>query len=177
MTDWHILAPGPSASAALAHALPRPLGVVTSAFELAPWADFLAATDMDFWRKYPAAKDFPGRRFAIHIVPGTERIPMEIVNSGVLALEVARRLGATRVNLHGFDQQGTHYFGPYRNGLKNTPPDKRRMHIKQFRTWAKRYPGVQVVNRTAGSALPWFPYETFRVEVLTGTQDTARCAV
>ena len=95
--------------------------MVTSAFQLAPFTDFLAATDMDFWRKFPEAKDFAGRRFAIHIVPGTERIQMEIVNSGVLALEVARRLGAARVFLHGFDMHGSHYFGPYSNGLKNTP--------------------------------------------------------
>ena len=162
-TVWHILAPGPSASASLAEALPRPLGVVTSAFQLAPWADFLAATDMDFWRKVPAAKEFAGRRFAIHIVPDTERIIMEVVNSGVLALEAARRLGATEIHLHGFDLSGSHYFGPYTNGLKNTPPDKRAFHIKQFRTWQKRYGGVAVINRTAGSALPWFPYEPFTV--------------
>ena len=63
MTTWALLAPGPSASAEDAErvrAAGIPLGVIGNAFQLAPWADFLAATDSAWWRKYPEALTLPG---------------------------------------------------------------------------------------------------------------------
>jgi len=158
VSDWHLLAPGPSASRALALRLPHPFGVVNNAWTLAPNAEFLAAVDMDWWRHYPAALEFAGKKFSIHKVPRTIQVKMPVVNSGVLALECARREGATRIFLHGFDARGSHFFGPYANGLKNTPPKQRALHAGQFQHWGKaNRRTVEVINCTPGSALRCFP--------------------
>jgi hypothetical protein len=79
---WNLLAPGPSASQALPDSLTAPLGVISSAYELAPWADFLAATDRAWWQKNPEAFEFAGRKFSMHIVPHIEQIRLVTVNSG-----------------------------------------------------------------------------------------------
>lgn len=57
----------------------------------------------------------------------------------------------------GFDHHGTHYFGPYANGLSNTPEHRRIQHMKQFEDWAARNKKIKVVNCTEGSALKAFP--------------------
>lgn len=165
MTTWALLAPGPSVTALQAQQVRTagiPLGVISSAFPLAPWADFIAATDGAWWRNYPEAKELPGRKFTMHAVSGVEKIRVPgwvSCNSGVLGLECAKRLGATRILLLGFDMHGTHYFGQYTNGLSNTREEKRRVHLSQYKTWRKRNPGVEVINCTAGSALQCFPFE------------------
>jgi hypothetical protein len=163
MTTWALLAPGPSASAEDAErvrAAGIPLGVIGNAFQLAPWADFLAATDAAWWRKYPEALTLPGAKYTMHQVKGVERVRVAgyvSVNSGVLGLEVARSKGASRILLIGFDMHGTHFFGPYTNGLSNTTETKRRMHLAQYARWAKRNQDIQVINCTPGSALQCFP--------------------
>ncbi|HBZ8061176.1 TPA: hypothetical protein MM161_004854, partial [Klebsiella pneumoniae] len=59
MIEIDLLGPGPSASASLAERLRgRRVGVVGNAFELAPWAEFLAASDRQWWDKYPEARQF-----------------------------------------------------------------------------------------------------------------------
>lgn len=156
---WNLLAPGPSASVELAESLRgEPLGVISNAWQLAPWADFLAATDMNWWRKFPEARDFAGQRYSCHIVQGVEKIRIPVINSGVLGLEVARRLGAQEIHLYGFDMHGTHFFGPYHNGLTNTTPDKRKRHLAQFKQWGERYKNVTVINCTPGSAIHCFQF-------------------
>lgn len=163
MTTWAILAPGPSASsedAERVRAAGIPLGVVSSAFPLAPWADFIASTDAAWWRKYPEALRLPVLKYTMHEVRGVERVRVAgyvSVNSGVLALECAKRLGATRVLLLGVDMHGTHFFGKYTNGLSNTTDQRRRMHLAQYARWAKRNQDIQVINCTEGSALTCFP--------------------
>lgn len=157
MSDWHILAPGPSASLALALRLPHPFGVVNCAYLLAPEAEFLAAVDMAWWRAYPEALNFAGKRFSVHKVPHVTPVRMPAVNSGVLALEVAKRQGASRIFLHGFDFHGSHFFGPYVNGLKNTPEKKRDLHRGQFKHWRKANGKIEVFNCTPDSALTCFP--------------------
>jgi len=163
MTTWALLAPGPSASAEDAErvrAAGIPLGVIGNAFQLAPWADFLAATDAAWWRKFPEALTLPGAKYTMHEVRGVERVKVAgyvSVNSGVLGLEVARSKGASRILLLGFDMHGTHFFGPYTNGLSNTTDQRRRMHLAQYARWAKRNRVIEVFNCTAGSALKCFP--------------------
>lgn len=52
MSAWALLAPGPSASAEpieRARDSGMRVGVVCNAYELAPWAEFIAATDLDWW--------------------------------------------------------------------------------------------------------------------------------
>src|SRR5690554_1164570 len=163
MTTWALLAPGPSATAEDAERVRSaglPLGAVTSAFELAPWADFIAATDGAWWRRYPDAKQLPGAKYTMHQVKGVERVKVPgyvAVNSGVLGLECAKRLGATRILLLGFDMRGSHFFGEYRNGLSNTSEARRRMHLSQYAKWAKANRGIEILNCTEGSALKCFP--------------------
>lgn len=158
-----LLAPGPSLTPeAVAKVRGMVVGVVTSAFPLAPWADFLAANDGAFWRKFKGAKDFVGRKFSANHIDGIERVKSPLVgsstSSGVVALEVARtRYQAERILLLGFDNHGTHYFGPYKDGLSNTPPARRLAHAKQFEQWGRAHKGVTVLNCTPNSALECFP--------------------
>lgn len=172
MTTAALLAPGPSLTETtmarvremVATASIHVVGCVTSAFPRAPWADFLAANDGAFWRKFEGAHAFAGRKFSTNDIAGVERFRTpqitSAVSSGVLALEVARvKYGATHVRLFGFDHQGTHYFGPYAN-LANTPAPRRAVHASQFDLWRRMHPEVTVVNCTPGSALTCFPMET-----------------
>jgi len=136
------------------------VGVVNNAFELAPWADFLAAGDQAWWRAYPNAQQFGGRKFSMHSVAGVERVIIPALtgcNSGVLALEMAKRLGAERIELHGFDMHGSHFFGQYANGLNNTNANQRNRHLGQYRQWSAANRGIEVINCTSGSALDCFP--------------------
>lgn len=138
------------------------VGVVSNCFELAPWADFLVAQDRQWWSKYPQAFEFQGEKFSSNrLIPGVRRVEHSFSNwnSGVLALEVAKQFGAQRVRLYGFDMHGSHFFGPYQNGLGNTSLIRRKVHLKQYADWARRNSKVQVVNCTLGSALACFPSE------------------
>lgn len=163
-----MLAPGPSATAGQAELLCEagiPLGVVGSAFQLAKSPAFIAASDSAWWRRNPEAKATDCKRFTMHTVSGaaTIRVPgMGVCNSGVLALECAKREGATRILLVGFDMHGSHFFGPYTNGLSNTTEAKRKVHLRQYAHWAKANVRIQVLNCTEGSALTCFP--TARLE-------------
>lgn len=162
MIEFDLLGPGPSASASLADRLRgRRVGVVSNAFELAPWAEFLAASDRHWWDKYQAALEFAGTKYTSHQIKGTVRVAsaQSQWNSGVLALEVAAQLGAALVRLHGFDMHGSHFFGPYANGLTNTAPARREIHKQQFAQWARQNPQVRVVNCTPGSALRCFEFD------------------
>lgn len=166
MTTWALLAPGPSASAELAEQVKHlPTGAIGCAFELAPWAQFVAASDRGWWRKYPEAMRFP-ERFAMMPVDDVERVNVPgvgaICNSGVLGLEVAKMKGATRILLLGFDMHGAHFFGAYTNGLRNTNESQRRNHLRQFADWGRANKGIEILNCTEGSALTCFP--TARLE-------------
>lgn len=175
MNTWALLAPGPSASAELAERIRGlPLGVVGCAYQLAPWADFVAATDCGWWRKYPEALAFP-KRYTMHVVKGAEHVRMkrfpQVCNSGVLALECAKRLGAKRILLFGFDMHGTHFFGPYTNGLANTDSGRREIHKKQYALWKQMNQGVEVINCTEGSALRCFRIaRTYEVDSLLAVE-------
>lgn len=160
--DILLLAPGPSMNQDLAASfLGRRVGVVGNCWELAPWAEFLVAGDKAWWEAYPAARGFEGRKFSANRISGVERVEgMEPThNSGVLALEVAVRLGARSIELHGFDMRGSHYFGPYANGLTNTGETRRVRQLAQFAAWAACHPQIRVINRTPGSALACFAHE------------------
>lgn len=139
---------------------------VNNAFRLAPWASALAANDRAWWRANPDAMEFEGRKFSANQIDDVERIIGAKVGtdscSGVLGLEVAKRLGATQIALIGADFRGDHFFGKYQSGLRNTTPERRKVHERQFRSWAKANPAVSVVNATAGSALPVFPLVSIR---------------
>lgn len=160
MTTWALIAPGPSATAEQAEKVRHlNVGVISSALPLAPWAQFIAASDGAWWRKYPEAMKVP-ERYAMAPVSSVTRIKSAFgspCNSGVLGLEVLKMKGVERVLLIGFDMHGSHYFGPYKNGLSNTPPMQRRKHVTQFQAWAKANPQITVINCSPASALTCFP--------------------
>lgn len=163
---FFILAPGPSMSQSVADAMKGlNVGAVNNCYELAPWADFLAATDAAWWAKNPAALDFAGKKFTaatlgVEYRDRVKRISTVGVycnsNSGVLALECAKVMGAREIVLLGFDMHGTHYFGAYTNGLSNTSESRRTIHHRQFLTWKLLNPEIKVINCTPNTALKHF---------------------
>lgn len=159
-----ILATGPSMSQAVADSV-RDLRViaVSDAFRLAPWAEAMAAQDVQWWRVNKDAHEFAGRKFSVNNIGGkVERIKSGLIgtssSSGVLALEVAKSLGATDIELHGFDMHGSHYFGPHVGKLKNTTDARFQCFQVQFNKWGKANPAIRVINKTPGSALRAFPH-------------------
>lgn len=177
MTTFAILCTGPSLSQAVADSVRRLPAVAVNAAgvdvinsltgevvpAIAPWATALAANDSAFWTVFPQALQFAGRRFSANNIGGVERLTGVSPGhcSGVLALEAAKHMGATRVLLLGCDMQGTHYFGPYSHSkLKNTTDPRRKIHMVQFAQWGKWNPGIEVINCTPGSALQCFPSST-----------------
>lgn len=164
MSTMALLAPGPSATveqAEMVRSAGIPLGVVSNAYQLAPWAEFLAASDASWWRRHPDAVKFKGDKFCMGETRDAQRVMIPTVgsvcNSGVLGLEVAKKKGATRILLIGFDMHGSHFFGKYTNGLRNTTPTQREQHKKQFREWGRSNKSVEVINCTPKSALECFP--------------------
>ena len=157
LTHWVMLGPGPSMSQALADTFREHpnVCVVGNAFELAPWARLLVASDRSWWRRHPKAQQFEGLRYdsqSFQTRHGTG------INSGALALFVLASLGATHVELYGFDMHGTHFFGPYTNGCANTNEVQRQVHLQQFRDFARSHPEVTVINHTAGSRIDAFQF-------------------
>lgn len=134
--------------------------VVGNTYELAPWADVLVANDASWWRHHPEAHGFAGRKFSANKIAGVERVEPNTYasrsNSGVLAMDCVRNLGATRIVLLGYDMHGTHFFGKYTNGCANTSDVRRKAHMQQFKCWPRRNKGIEVLNATAGSALECF---------------------
>lgn len=163
MTTWLVLAPGPSATAAqaeMAHGAGIPIGAVGCAYQLAPMAKFVASSDRAWWRSYPAAFKFPNR-YSMIALPDVEQVRIDglesCVNSGVLALEVAKRMGATRILMAGVDMKGGHFFGHYTNGLRNASASQRKQHMQQYVRWSILNRTVQLINCTPNSALTCFP--------------------
>lgn len=155
-----LLAPGPSLTREICDTVRAQLvGVIGNAFELCPDADFLVATDAAWWRKHPAAMRYAGARFSASSLAGVQRVTNGRTDwsSGVLALQTAVNLGATHIELYGFDMHGTHFFGPYENGLTNTTAARRSVHQRQFSTWKLMHPDITVRNRTEGSQLQAYP--------------------
>lgn len=159
-----ILCTGPSMSQDVANSV-RNLSVVAvnGAYELAPWADALVANDTRWWFVNQEAKQFAGRKFSANNVGDVERVPNipgligSGVCSGVIALEVAKMMGAKQIVLLGADMRGTHYFGDYPSTLSKTTEARRGQHAIQFKRWRNANPDLPVFNCTPGSALTCFP--------------------
>lgn len=132
---------------------------VNGCYELAPWAEALAANDICWWRRNPEAKNFAGRKFTANRIDHVELIQTLQTQhcSGVLGLEVAKLLGAKSIVLLGADFHGTHYFGDYTNTLRNVTEDRRKEHANQFAEWGKANKSIRVFNCTPGSKLECFP--------------------
>jgi len=141
---------------------------INNAWQLAPWADALCAQDHAWWREYPEAHKFAGRKFSANKIVGVEQVFSDYVqrcsSSGTLALEVARRMGLEHgdfdIELHGFDNRGTHYFGPHKEPLRNTSPERFAFFEQQLGTLGKemKKAGFRVINKTPNSALRCFEF-------------------
>lgn len=124
-------------------------------------ADALVSQDPAWWKRYPEAMEFAGRKFSTNEIPGVERVTNSGAittgtNSGLLACFVAQReFGATRILLLGIDLHGSHYFGPHPPELKNTTAARFLVFQRQFRQWS--HSGIEVINCAPGSALDCFP--------------------
>lgn len=139
--------------------------VVNNTYELAPWAFALAATDRKWWEKNPDALKFEGKKYTgwpdapepLEVLR-THTIVCSRTCSGVLAMEAAKRNGATEIILLGTDFHGSHYFGPYSNGLYNTSERHRMKHHRQFHLWylANRRK-INIVNCSPGTKLRHIP--------------------
>jgi hypothetical protein len=162
-----LLATGPSMSQAIADSVRGNIVIaINNAYQLAPWADALCAQDHEWWRVHSDAKSFAGRKFSTNRVIGVEQVFSDYVqrqsSSGVLALEVARRYGAQHkvweIELHGFDNRGTHYFGPHPEPLRNTSVDRFRFFENQLAALGGEMSkgGFRITNCTPGSALTCF---------------------
>lgn len=165
MTTFAVLATGPSMSQDLADFVRDKCNVVavSDAYKLAPWADALVSNDSAWWRQHPLALECSGRKFCGAQFRGTERLMPNArfpsgTNSGMQGLRVAEMLGATRILLLGFDMRGEHFFGKHPSPLRNTTPERFRVHIRQFDRWR----GPEVLNCTPNSAITRFPFADIR---------------
>lgn len=160
MTTWAILATGPSMNQEVADAVRGRCKVmaVSDAYRLAPWADALCSTDGAWWRFHTEALEFAGLKFCTapewKPVAGVTRAETNLgsgTNSGLLACDLAVRLGATRLLLCGFDMGGTHFFGPHPLPLKNTAPHRFEIFKRQFAGFKPRK--VEIFDCTPGGGL------------------------
>lgn len=172
MTTFAICATGPSMSQAVAYSVRHlPTVVVNNAWQLRPDAAALVAQDKAWWNQYPEAKDFAGRKFSTNVINGVERIlPSGLLltgsGSGMLAIQVAVMLGATKMLLLGYDMRGSHYFGPYPKPLKETSLSRYEVFKAQLQIMEAEMArqNVDVVNCTQGSALDCFRMSTVEQE-------------
>lgn len=135
--------------------------VVNDAYKLAPWAECLVAQDYEWWNHHKDAYHFAGRKFSTHEIPGVDKLDRNgmisnSTNSGLVAIELAKRLGATKIVMLGFDMHGTHYFGQHPEGLHNTPPGRFTRFMQAMEVWRMMNQSLDVVNCTPGSALKVF---------------------
>ena len=131
------------------------VAAVSDAFKIAPWADILVSNDRRWWEQHPEAKEFKGRKFCSQEIREAEQFREHVYlgrNSGLMAMCVARFLGAKRLILLGFDMHGTHFFGAHPEPLRNTTDKIFQTHLRQF----DGFSGCDVINCTSGSALKRF---------------------
>lgn len=154
---WAILCTGPSMSQAVADSVRGRCKViaVSDSYKLAPWADLLVSADRSWWRVH--TPEFAGRKFAAVAAPGAEIFREGVTgnNSGLLAARIAVSMGAKRVLFLGLDMQGTHFFGPHPEGLRNTTPLRFDAFKRQFAQYKPK--GVELINCTPESALTCYP--------------------
>lgn len=162
MTVWCVLASGPSMSREIADSVRGRCKVVavSNCYELAPWADVLVSADGAWWKANPRALEFQGLKYGLMPdfapVKGVEKFDAPSgINSGLLGLLVAAKLGAKKILLAGFDMKGSHYFGPHPAPLKNTSDVRFEAFKRQFVHYRPRK--VEVINCTPGSGLKTFP--------------------
>lgn len=157
---------------------------INNTFRIAPEADMLYAADEDWWRhaRNRDAYEFKGVRATCS---GHPDIPLRLRvsghlgfdpepdairtggNSGFQAIQIAMKLGASRVLLFGFDMKGGHWHGTHVVGLREAPPEHYARWAPRFETLVEpaKELGVSIVNCTPGSAITAFPFSTLEEEI------------
>ena len=112
---------------------------VSNAYQLAPWADALVSADAAWWKAHRDALELPCQKFGnIHDfqgVKGVEKLNAPSgLNSGLLGIMTAVKMGATKVLLLGFDlhSPGQHFFGRHPKPLKSTSDERMKVFHRQF---------------------------------------------
>lgn len=175
-TKYFICASGPSLTQQDINAV-RDKGVViviNNTYQLAPWANILYGCDQKWWKAYPEALDFKGRKISIQF--DNENVEKwesnsclnglgeDIIhtggNSGYQAINLAYLLGAKEIVLLGFDMQRTqgkgHWHGDHVRNLSNQ---------SNFKVWIGHFyilsqnlkqKGIKVFNCSRQTALECF---------------------
>lgn len=160
--------------------------VVNTAYQLAPWADALYATDGVWWAYHQTrgAGEFRGLKFSI-AVPATPKKPVDVCvlrdtgrlgleldptglrhgkNSGYAAINLAVHLGASRIVLLGYDMKvsnKTHWHGNHPWQMESN-----RSWLLTVASWPAHYQtlvqpldalGIEVINASRETALTCFP--------------------
>jgi hypothetical protein len=89
-------------------------------------------------------------------IPDIEKVEAPMgTNSGLLAVMLGVKLGATKVLLLGVDLHGTHFFGQHQAPLRNPKPDRLEIFKRQFAEYKPK--GVEILNCNPDSALTCYP--------------------
>ncbi len=156
----------------------RAVYVVNDVYKSAPWADYLYASDGDWWDHHKGAQSFQGERWTIsnqvadrwgiNYIPGTSdglfSIQEPIVygkHSGFQAIGLAANHGHKDIWLLGYDmgfEPGTpkHFFGEHPRGVDR--PSQYADWIEHFRKAAPLIAeaGITITNMTRKTALECF---------------------
>lgn len=159
---------------------------VNDAYQFAPWAFALMASDATWWAWHRSVPDFHGLKYClqpfrdlgprsralVHGVTvlkntgesGIETDPTGLRtcrNSGGAAINVAVHLGASTILLLGYDMKAghdgrSHFFGEHERSKRRSPFP---MFIKHYELMVKPLHGlgIRVINCSRESALTCFP--------------------
>lgn len=174
-----ILASGESMSHVVADTVRRS-GVraiaINTTFRLALWADLLYAADREWWETYHGeTAEFAGLKVGCQPTrfddvqyikesgkDGFDENPAAIRtggNGGYAGLHIAAQARANPILLCGFDMRGGNWHGRHPAPLRNVNDEGFPRWIERFRMLAPELKrrGIEVLNCTPDSALPWFP--------------------
>ena len=169
--------------------------VVNDAWQLAPWADALMASDANWWRHHQGVPGFPGLKYSLQPgaepwaqvlrhtgTTGIETDPTSLrcgMNSGAAAINLAVHFGASRVLLLGYDMgpsaSKTHFFGDHPKGLRKSSPYP--AFIEKFEAMVEPLArlGVRIINCSRVTALRCFERQPLE-EALQNTAAQIGCA-
>jgi hypothetical protein len=156
---------------------------INNAYQLAPWADVLWATDASWWRAHKGVPSFQGMKLSADVSGAYDGHGVRLLkchrgakgmqglsltanaiqhgkNGGHAAINVAVHLGAARIVLLGYDCQG----GP--SGEEHWHPRHAYQPKLEFSLWLKNFDtlveplkalGIEIVNCTLSTAITSFP--------------------
>lgn len=153
-----------------------PVIAISDAWRLCPQAFCLYSCDAKWWRYHQNVPQYKGLKVTLDdslAFPdvlclkwrreegwsGFDDDPEYLrtgKNSGYQALHLAAHFGFSRIILLGYDMRGEHFFGKHPKELDVDTPFSE--FIDAFKTIVEplKERGVEVINCTPGSALPWF---------------------